>query len=569
MANLIETSSLIHQTDSLYSYPTSLHGCLISLLTKKGDPGLKAVRLIYQGKYRGEKSRKRVEMPLAYSDTLHDHYEVRLSLQDVRILYLFELEDVNGDVIYFSEAGVSNTYDMGQTCYNAFQLSYIAGADLIKTNERFSDRIFYQIFPDRFCRDESVPSSHPLIKWGEAVDLFSFAGGNIKGIISKIPYLKDLGVGALYLNPLWKGMTNHKYDTLSYGEVDPDFGTDEDLIELVEVCHQNDILIVLDLVYNHMSYLNPIFQDVVNKGRDSKYYDWFLIDGDYPEFKKGNYESFGIHPYMPRINLSNKEASDHFIEVSLSIVKKYHVDGFRLDVGDEVPHAFWRKHYLALKELDPDFLIIGENWHHSESFLNQGEQWDSVMNYALTRFCRDYFIRKEYGAEKAVEELYGIWGRYKETINHNLLNLISSHDKIRFLNEADFDKDIFLSAYAFIFLFPGLPSLYYGDEVGLKGGDDPDCRRCFPKESEFDLELLKAFKELIKIRNSFKLSKAEMRISSKSGLLNLTYTLEGKTLKAVFNASKENLPLKEKGLVYSHNYDGETLGSNGFAIFEG
>lgn len=567
MKTLVEVSSLFHESDSRFSYPLDGHTACIALLTKKGDPHIKRVSLLYQGKFRGPKSRIKVEMPLLYSTTLHDHYEVTLHLEDVRIIYVFEIEDTEGNLFYYSEAGVSSSFNMGETCFNVFQLPHINSSDVIYTNKKFADRVFYQIFPDRFARDESVNHSKTLINWGDKVTMMNFAGGNLKGISSKLDYLKDLGIGAIYLNPVWKGSTNHKYDTLVYGEVDPDFGTDEDLVELVEKCHKEDILVVLDIVYNHMSYLNPIFQDVVKKGRESAYYDWFIIDGDYPSFEKGNYLSFGIHPYMPKINLSNKECAAHFVKVSLDIVKKYHVDGFRLDVGDEVPHTFWRELSIALKEYDEDFLLIGEDWHNAESFLNAGDQFGSVMNYAITRLAEEFFAEKKYGASQMVSEVYGVWDRYKKPINHNLLNLIDSHDKKRFIHECHNDLDVYLSAYLFLLMFPGLPSLYYGDEIAMEGEDAIDCRRCFPWD-DMNEEVLDYFKKMISIRNSFPLSEAKMTVTSLGELFLIHHDKDGESLSIYWNTSDLEISLVEEGGILSLNYENGILKPNGFLVIK-
>lgn len=565
MKILVEVSSLYHESDSRLAYPTGKDSCRIILLTKKNDPHLKRVSLIYQGKYRGEEDRKKVDMPLLYSDTLHDYHGVDLTLKDVRIIYLFEIEDDEGNIIYFSEAGISSSFTIGETCYNVFQLPFINDGDLISVNRRFADRVFYQIFPDRFARDPSVRHSKKLSSWGDKPTHFNFAGGNIKGIIGKIPYLKELGIGAIYLNPVWKASTNHKYDTIEYGKVDPDFGTDEDLAMLIEKCHEADILVVLDLVYNHMSLFNPIFMDVWRKGKKSPYYDWFMIDGYTPSFKKGNYASFGIHPFMPKINLNNEECADHFVKLSEDILHKYRPDGFRLDVADEVAHSFWRKLASSMKKIDPSFLLIGEDWHNAESFLNAGDQFDSTMNYAITRLVQEFFADKKYGAEEMVPQIYGVWGRYKEMINHNLLNLIDSHDKKRFIGECGGNIDIFLSAYLFLIMFPGLPSIYYGDEVALSGKDAIDCRRCFPWD-KMDEYVFGYFKKMIALRNSFPLADIKMTVSNEGALLKIQYEKDGESLSIYWNTSIEAEALTCDSELLSLNYQNGLLGPNGFLV---
>ena len=567
MNSLINLPALFHESDSRFCYALDEHTALVTLLTAKGDPNLRRASIIYQGKYRGIKDQKKVDLSLAYSDSLHDYYQTTLYLPDVRIIYVFELEDSQGNIVYFSEAGVSETYEMGETCYNVFQLPYINPSDVIYPNRKFADRVFYQIFPDRFCRDESLPHSKTLIKWGDPVGIGSFAGGNLKGIKSKIGYLKELGIGGIYLNPVWKGSTNHKYDTIEYGSVDPDFGTDEDLRELSDECHRNGILLILDMVYNHMSCQNPIFRNVVEKGRESPYYDWFLIHGEKPSFEKGNYESFGTHPYMPKNNLNDKGSADYFIRKSMEIYEKYHPDGYRLDVGDECAHTFWRKLRFAMRELDPDFLLLGEDWHNGESFLNYGDQFDSIMNYGFTRLAEEFFVDKRYDAQTMADNLNGLWARYKEPVNHNLLNLIDSHDKKRLMDECGFNRDVYLSAHLLMFLYPGLPSLYYGDEAGLPGRDNIDCRRCFPWGEEGQDKLIyKYIKEMIAIRNSYPLVDAKREFRERDGLLEVSYQSEKGSLLILWNATNERITIKEKGPDLSLNYDGDAILPNGFFI---
>lgn len=565
----MEKSSLIHNSDSIYSFPISENEVEIRLLTKKDDD-IKKVELIYNDKYVFHEQVYSKVILKTYSDNLYDYYVIRVKLADVRFAYIFKITLLDDEVYYFSESGVNTYYDIKKGYYDFFQVSYINKVDLIKINNKFKDRVFYQIFVDRFFASPSYENERVNIKWGEKVTSTSIAGGNLRGIYEKIDYLKDLGINGIYLTPIFKSNSNHKYDILDYYKISKDFGDEEDLLTLVEGLHKNKIVIILDMVFNHISYESPFFQDVIKNGKNSKYFNWFIIYDDYVDINKKNYETFGNCNYMPKLNLNNKETQDYFIEVAKYYINKYHVDGFRLDVSDEIPHEFWIRIHHEVNIIDPDFILIGENWHNSQSYLNSGKELDSIMNYALTKEMINYFAYKKTSTIEFKNNIISLLNRYKSNVNYNLLNLLSSHDVYRFINECDFNEDSFILAYAFLFLYIGIPCIYYGDEYSLEGGYDPDSRRCFNWVNNLKSQSLKVnkyIKEFIKLRKSKYLKDSSFKINVNNDLLIVNRENEIMRVNLIINNSSKPIKIKLKGNKYSYlNLENSTLNKNGFVI---
>ena len=235
------------------------------------------------------------------------------------------------------------------------------------------------------------------MKWGDKPTPKNFAGGDLRGIINHLDYLSNLGITAIYLTPIFKSPSNHKYDIINYYLIDEHFGSLGDLKELIEKAHQKGMRVILDAVFNHCSMESKEFSDVMTKGVNSPYYDWFLINGDYPDPESVNYECFASCNYMPKWNTSNSKVQEFLINVGLYWIREANIDGWRLDVSDEVSHDFWRQFRKAIKAEKSDCVLIGENWHDAYPYL-MGDQYDSIMNYAFTKACLDYFAFDNFNA---------------------------------------------------------------------------------------------------------------------------------------------------------------------------
>lgn len=530
--------AMLHIPDSRYCFATGEKELVLRLRMAREDEKAK-VFLIYAQKYDFTFCRKKMPMEIKYSDRLYNYYEIKMRLEDVRFAYIFQIEE-DGNTWYFSEDGVTKEYEFEEAFYNFFQMPYINKNDVMDTVEWMRSAVFYQIFVERFRQgNEKKDTSYINMKWDEKPTPKSFAGGDLAGIIEKMDYLKELGINALYLTPVFRSISNHKYDIIDYFTVDPQFGTKEELRQLVKLAHENGIRVVLDAVFNHCSMEMQQFQDVLEKGRESRFYDWFIIDGDFPEPEKMNYECFAACNYMPKLNTANEEVQDFLLEIAIYWIREADIDGWRLDVSDEVSHGFWRRFRKAVKKEKPDSVIIGENWHDAYAYL-MGDQYDSIMNYAFTKACLDYFAKGVFSAKDMADKLNSNLMRNTEQVNRMMLNLLDSHDTHRFFTEVNKDKDKMLAAIALEMVFEGAPCLYYGTELCMEGGYDPDSRRGFPWDTKsWDMDFLEKVKELIRIRKQPAVQYGEIKIEEEQEMLHVERMWENSKIILRINMTEE------------------------------
>lgn len=508
-----------HIVDSSYCFPISPKQITLRLRTAKND--IERAWVIYESKYVIADRQQKVEMEKKFSGGLYDYYSVTLDLTDTRIGYVFYIYD-GEEYYFFSEDGLTKTYNYALGYYNFFQYPYINEADILPKVEWTEHAVFYQIFVDRFnIGNKESDKSYINCKWGDIPNPKTFAGGDLKGITQKLDYIKSLGVNTIYLTPIFKSISNHKYDISDYMEIDKQFGCNEDLKELVESAHSKGMRIMLDAVFNHCSDELTQFQDVKKKGRDSEYYDWFVIHGDRPDSEAGNYEMFAACEYMPKFNTSNPKVQEYLCNIGCYYISEYDIDGWRLDVSDEVSHDFWRRFRKEIKAAKKDCIIVGENWHDASNYL-KGDQYDSIMNYAFTKACLDYFATGDLDAKGVSEKLNDLLARNTDTVNAMLLNLLDSHDTHRFFSEVGKDRSKMAAALALLFIFPGMPCIFYGTEFFTEGGYDPDCRRCMDwkgyEEGKYD-ESVELIKLLANLRKEYNLASMEAVVYAEGDIL--------------------------------------------------
>ena len=546
-------TALLHISGSQYSFAYGEHELRIRLRAAKDD--LDEVTLIYAVKYDWLTDRKTLAMRKSCSDELYDYYTARLSVPDPRIGYVFYLTS-GEEAYYYSEEGLTLDYDHKKSYYNFFQYPYINAADVHRKVDWCDHAVFYQIFIDRFrCGDVGKDRSYINKKWGEVPDAKSFYGGDLKGVIQKLEYLKGLGVNALYLTPVFSSPSNHKYDTVDYYRVDEMFGSAADLKELVQRAHERGMKVVLDAVFNHCSMLCAQFQDVLKKGRSSRYHDWFIIRGDKPDPQNCNYECFAACSYMPKWNTSNEEVQKYLLDIALYWMRECGIDGWRLDVADEVSHDFWRRFRKAVKRENPQAILIGESWHDANPWL-RGDEFDGIMNYSFTKACIDYFARGIRSVQSFCDRLNEILMRNTDQVNEMMLNLLDSHDTERFLTLAGEDKAALKCALAVLFFFPGMPCVCYGTEIGMIGEYEPDSRRTFDwNEAHWDMDLQETVRMLATLRRE-KIGGA-VRLYTQGGLL----VVEREKLVLAVNFSGGTLTFAWRNCYHE-------IRSHRFAIFE-
>lgn len=513
-----------HIVDSSYCFPVSEKEIVLRLRTARDD--MKSVQVIYESKYIFGTKQQKALMTKEYTSELYDYYRICLKLKDTRLAYVFLVND--GEKSYFfSEDGITDTYDYTLGYYNFFQYPYINQADIMEQVAWMKDAIFYQIFVDRFhMGDTAKDTSYINCSWGDIPTPKTFAGGDLKGITQKLDYIKATGCNAIYLTPVFRSISNHKYDISDYYRVDEHFGSNEDLRELVQEAHKRGMRLVMDAVFNHCSDRMMQFQDVLENGRESSYYNWFFINGDKPDQKSMNYETFAACEYMPKLNTSNMEVQKFLMDIGCYYIQEYDIDGWRLDVSDEVSHDFWRNFRKAIKGCKKDAVIIGENWHDAYSNL-RGDQYDSIMNYAFTKASLDYFAKETFDAQRLAWKLNDLLMRNSDTVNSMMLNLLDSHDTHRFFSEVGESRFKMKAALCLLYLFPGAPCIFYGTEILMPGGYDPDCRRCMDWEKaniygEFS-DIYELLNRLSILRKRYIMTEGTVRIYALDDVFHLRY----------------------------------------------
>ncbi|HNZ50911.1 MAG: Neopullulanase [Tenericutes bacterium ADurb.BinA124] len=461
-----------------------------------------------------------IKMEKVLSNKYHDFWFVSLKVPTKRQKYAFLIHGLKSTYFYGSrhlQKVTSKTPpDSLYVLFDYFNYPYINDQDLFVAPAWTKNTIWYQIFPERFSRSEKIPGTY--LPWGsieQGITNQQFFGGNIPGIIEKLAYLHDLGITGIYLTPLFKASSSHKYDTIDYLMIDPQFGTNEDFKELVQKCHALGIKVMLDAVFNHCGWFHPWFQDVIKNKKQSPYWDCFYIDDeDFIDFPldqnqrpirnpnhRYKFRTFATTPMMPKWNVSHPLVEAYLLKVGTYWVQEYQIDAWRLDVSDEVSHEFWRKFKKTIQAINPEVYIVGENWDNANPWL-LGDQFDAVMNYRLAYSLWNFL---ETPAKiDALEFTYAIntlLFKYPKHVAPHMFNLVDSHDTPRILTRLHNNLGLMKIAYLFIFTFTGSPALFYGDEIGLQGHHDPDCRRCMIwDDSKHNHELLAFFKWLINLR---------------------------------------------------------------------
>jgi glycosidase len=285
-------------------------------------------------------------------------------------------------------------------------------------------------------------------------------------------------------------------------EVDPHFGDKKTLKKLVDACHERGIRVLLDAVFNHSGRTFKPFVDVQEKGEASPYKDWFHVHSFPLEVVDGTptYDTFGLEPMMPKLNTEHPEVKKYLLDVAKHWIEEIGIDGWRLDVADEVDHAFWREFRTTVKQANPDAYILGEMWNESSEWL-QGDQFDATMNYPFTYAVNDFFVKKVTDAQNFAFAIGRQLARYPQQASEVAFNLLDSHDTPRLLTLCGDDKRLMRLAALFQFTYMGAPCIYYGDEIGLDGDADPGCRKCMEWDTDKqDRELFDFYRELIALR---------------------------------------------------------------------
>lgn len=387
-----------------------------------------------------------------------------------------------------------------------------------------ADAVFYQILPDRFARSPHVPKPSNLEDWNSPPTRHGYKGGDLLGVVERLDWLTDLGINAVYLNPIFQSAANHRYHTHDYYRVDPLLGGDEAFRTLLAACHDRGIRVILDGVFNHASRGFFQFNDILENGVDSPWLEWFTVTGlplnPYRAGLPSNYNAWWGNPALPAFNTEHPDAREYLMTAA-EYWTGWGIDGWRLDVPYEIKTAgFWEEFRTRIRAINPDAYLVGEIWGDATDWLNRGDRFDAAMNYIFTGKTlafvagdrvdpglsnhADYPITPPIDAAgygNAVEWLLSI---YPEHTTRSNLNLLGSHDTARSLTVAGGDVDSVVLAAVLLFTHPGAPCVYYGDEVGMTGGKEPESRGSFPwgKQESWNRRILDTYRSLISLRRA-------------------------------------------------------------------
>lgn len=462
------------------------------------------------------------------------------------------------------------------------------------------DAVFYQVFPDRFARSQRLHRPGPLEAWESPPTTHGFKGGDLFGLAERLPELADLGVTALYLNPVFASAANHRYHTYDYHSVDPLLGGDDALRELLDEAHGRGMRVILDGVFNHVGRGFWAFHHVLEAGAASPYRDWFHLSPEvlagrrgvvaYPEstpswdevaadprpFASGDwsldrlgYRAWWGLPALPKLNTDNPRVREMLWGVAEHWLR-FGADGWRIDVPAEIADpAFWQEFRRRCRAANPEAYLVGEIWHVAPEWLG-GDRFDGLMNYPLLEAILSFvagtaldpgLVAAHHELAGSIQptdgrgfadRLTGLLGAYRPASNAAMLNLLSSHDVPRIRSLVSGDAATVKLAVLLQMALPGAPSIYYGDEIGMEGGMDPDCRRAFPAGSEGRDEDLRDFhRQAIAVRHAHPALRSDRVAAAASAGSALVLvrggsddpTAHGETLLVAANAGEEAIDL--------------------------
>lgn len=420
--------------------------------------------------------------------------------------------------------------------------------------------VMYQIFPERFENGDPSLNPDPVAPWGSEPGWLDFQGGDLAGITNRVDHLAALGIDCVYLNPIFESPSTHRYDAIDYYAADPALGGNDALRSLIDMLHSRDIRVILDASFNHCHPRFFAFADLIENGPTSEYADWFNV-ADWPPsvvvrpdqfaaeaFRSPDhylaylqrfapesgisvrtatddgpavdlsYEAWYGVPSLPRINLANPDARSHFLDVARHWVREYNIDGWRMDIARYVDFDFWPEFRSAVKAENSDAYLIAEIMGDASDWL-QGNAFDATMNYTFRQLALDFFATQTSNGFELADGIARLFAAYAPDALDASQNLLGSHDTARFLHEAGDRPERLHLATILQMTLPGSPGLYYGDEVGMTGGEEPASRGAFPwhQPETWDTDQLDLVRSLAALRRSYPvLRSGRLEITSRS-----------------------------------------------------
>lgn len=354
----------------------------------------------------------------------------------------------------------------------------------LTTPDWLADAVFYQIFPERFANGDPSIDPPGVEPWGAEPTRDNFFGGDLAGITEHLDHIVSVGANAIYLTPIFQADTNHRYDATDYFAIDERLGDLAAFQRFVAEAHRRGIRVVLDAVLNHGGEGHPYFRDVVEHEAASPYVNWYYVE-DFPVDRHPdhpNYRTCSGCWYLPKWNAHNPEVREHHYAVARYWIDQG-IDGWRLDVPYFINRNFWRGFRKVVKDAGDDLYIVAEEWREPEEWL-QGDLADGTMNYTLHDLVLGFTAEGTVDGPAFADGMNALRDRIPAPARPAMLNLLGSHDTVRLLTRHGDDIAAVQRAYALLFAAQGAPMVYYGDEVGLRGENDPGCRGTMPWDED-------------------------------------------------------------------------------------
>lgn len=520
----------------------------------------------------------RVQMTKKF--TLKNHLVWNCSIAPFfkRAEYYFEVSDgCETAYVFENDIGTSDQVASNPGLYSKFKMAWMNENDIVKVPGWVKDTIWYQIMPERFCSAGNHFKRLKNREWDDTanMDYHCFYGGDIKGITSKLDYLQSLGISGIYLTPIFKSNSNHKYNIQDYYQIDPDFGSEEDMVEMIQSAHQHGIKVMLDAVFNHSGDDFPFWLDVVENGEKSEFKDWFFVNdynlkGRQGDTSDGRYFSFDFVAPMPKLNTNNPKVQNYFIDLCKHWVKDWKIDGIRFDVGNEISHDFVRNMNRCLLAENPELYLLGEIWTDSYSWL-QGDQYHSVMNYPFSTALSSFFGKETATAADFASAMDNVYSMYYRQTNEGLFNFVDTHDTNRAISCCK-NIDEFYQKLAILMTMQGSPCIFYGTEIALEGADGPYVRQPMPwklVESGERASIWQTVQKIMGVRNSTQAARGEKIefVEEKNPRL-IHFVKTGDTLyeklHVYVNGSSESVKIEPKGKeLFSYGYENCELKAGG------
>lgn len=559
-----------HRPLSEDAHAINAHDIVIRLQTAKDD--MKDVILMYgDTAYQGNPVVfSEAKMEKVATDMYRDYYEVTIRDSYERMVYYFDLYSLDSEHVYFYADILTDQLTVERN--DLFKFPFNRQEDIIDVPKWFKKAIIYNVFLDSYTTKEV---SEPQVIYDNHVMIKNKNGGTINDLMNQLDHIQSLGFNTIYLNPIFCAGEYHKYDTIDYMKIDPLFGTNEAFKTLVDEIHNRHMYIIIDGVFNHSGWYFMPFDDVIKNQEQSRYKDWFY-HLDFPVYRpeigqKPPYHTFGYERLMPKLNTSNPEVINYFLDVCRLWTKTYQIDGWRLDVADEVNTEFWRLFRKEAKSINPEVVLIGEVWQSAQYFLD-GSMFDSVMNYDFIKHLKAFFAHKTIDSEMFNARISNMLMRYRTHTTYGQMNLLDSHDVPRFLSLVNENINIYQLAVIFLMTFIGVPSVFYGDEEGLVGITEDEYRR---KPLSSHPELRAFYQDLIKLRSSYHaltLGKYKaIQYDKDSYLYHYIRYTDDMEIGIILNNSSESCDIIDVGkydILMSYHHREDYLDAYGYVIYK-